>query len=188
MKLLKLNCLIILGLLIFACNKQDERLRDFKMGGDFTLINHNGTPFRMKKTEGKIRLLFFGYANCPDFCPSTLNKIKRAVKNIKQSDEKVLTLFVSVDPERDTQEILRTYLKPYSIPVIGLTGSIPELTKVVEQYNGTFYKRESDKKSDFYLVDHTSVVYVIDKSGKVRYLYKYKEKPELLSEIIEALL
>src|SRR5260221_14380522 len=96
-------------------------------GGDFTLTDYNDQPFSLSQQRGKIVLIFFGYTNCADACPTMLTKLKRVYAQLGDGQAKIQTVFVSVDPARDTPTVLRDYLKFFSINAIGLTGKKEEI-------------------------------------------------------------
>ena len=157
----------------------------YNPGGNFTLTGTSGKPFHLQDLRGKIVLLFFGYTSCPDACPSTLAKLQRAFNLLpKEQVEQVRTVFVSVDPKRDTPKLLQEYVNYFGINAIGLTGTKAEIDKVVQAYQA-HYLEIPGETGNWYSINHTTTVYLHDKRGKVRYLFLYDDTPEQLAEAIK---
>ena len=176
---------ILLGVVLpLFCAKP---LPVMRVGGDFTLTDDRGAPFDLKKERGRVILLFFGFAHCPDFCPNTLTKIRRAldILPLKQRSQ-VRMIMVTVDPERDTPERLRAYLSPFKMEAVGLTGSLEDIQRVAKQYGAMFQKSEV-KTSAGYMVDHSPYVYLIDQQGKVRHYFRFKETPDSIAATVKRL-
>ncbi|MGB0685112.1 MAG: SCO family protein [Planctomycetota bacterium] len=161
------------------------RYEDF--GGDFSLIDQRGEPFTLSETDGKVRLLFFGFTHCPDICPTTLAELNQALGLLGSKGEEVEILFVSVDPERDTPERLEPYLAAFSLPVTGLTGTPEEVAAVAEAY-GAYYDRVDLDSALGYTMDHSTYLYLLDREGVVRYLFRYEDPPERVAEVVRKLL
>lgn len=155
-------------------------------GGDFALTNQDGQPFRLAEVRGRPVLLFFGYTSCPDMCPVTMSRITGALGQLGKGAAEVVTLFVSVDPKRDTPTVLKEYVGSFNTPLIGLTGSEPEVARVAAQYHASFEVVQTGTPN--YLVNHTSAIFLIDRQGKLRQYFKYDEKPEILAGAIQAVL
>lgn len=137
------------------------------MGGDFTLQSADG-PVSLKDFRGKVVLLYFGYTNCPDVCPTTLSNMADAFHQLdKDEQSRVRGLFVSVDPKRDTPKKLKQYTNFFDPNIIGVTGTHDELVKIASNYHSSF-TLENGGKGKNYTVDHGTFVYVIDPQGKVR--------------------
>ncbi len=177
--------LLLLLLAVAGCAPPMPVLR---LGGDFQLTDDRGARFDLKSQRGKVVLLFFGFAHCPDFCPATLSKVRQALETLKPAQrERVRMIMVTVDPERDTPERLREYLGRYRMGAIGLTGSLPEIRKVVTQYGGMFQKSSAETAAG-YLVDHSPYVYLIDTEGRVRHTFRFRDPPEEYAARIKRLL
>ena len=136
------------------------------VGGDFELTSHMGKPFTLQEIEGKVGVLFFGFTHCPDVCPNTLLEIQRLLVNLKTQASHVAVLFISVDPNRDTPEILESYVKYFNQNIIGLTGTTDEINKVLAQYNSSV-SFSGNTESDHYNVEHTANIFLIDKQGQL---------------------
>lgn len=166
----------------------ERQLQTYEIGGDFTLTDQQGEKFRMADTNGSVRLLFFGYTTCPDFCPMTLSKIRQIRKLLGQPGEEILTLFVSVDPERDTPEKLAEYLGFFDLgPTVGLTGTREEVDSVLDLYSAAYEKVETDTAVG-YLVNHTTYLFLIDRKNVVRAVFNHYEAPEHVAMGIRVLL
>ena len=136
-----------------------------KFGGDFTLFQGD-RPVKLSDFHGKIVVMYFGFASCPDVCPTTLSIIASALRQLTPEElETVQPVFISIDPERDQGEKLDAYATYFHPGFIGITGTPEEVQKVANQYGGFFIKVESDSALG-YLVEHTSKTYLISKDGR----------------------
>lgn len=162
-------------------------LQEFAIGGDFTLTDHHGEPFVLSEHRGELFLLFFGYTACPDFCPNTLARLAEAYELLGPPAQQVTTLFVTVDPERDTPEQLSRYLDLFGIPALGLTGSDTALREVAQAYAAR-YEREATESAAGALFAHTTYTYLIDGAGKVRYTFRHNDTARFIAAGIEQLL
>jgi protein SCO1/2 len=136
-----------------------------KFGGDFTLYQQD-KAVSLSDFRGKLVVMYFGFASCPDVCPTTLSIIASALKQLTPAEmESVQPIFISIDPERDRGERLTAYATYFHPGFIGITGTPEEVQKVINQYGGFFIKVESDSALE-YLVEHTSKTYIISKDGK----------------------
>lgn len=157
------------------------------MGGDFTLQSANG-PVSLKDYRGNIVLLFFGYTNCPDVCPLTLSNWSSAFEKLSGHElEQVKGLFVSVDPSRDTLDVLKAYTEYFHPNITGVTGNHDELVKIAASYRSDFHL-ENEGKGENYAVDHMSFVYVIGRQGKVRDLLSHSSSPEDIVRTVRKIL
>ena len=136
-----------------------------KFGGDFTLFQGD-KPVSLSDFHGKLVVMYFGFASCPDVCPTTLTIIASALRQLTVEElETVQPVFISIDPERDQGEKLTAYATYFHPGFIGITGTPDEVQKVANQYGGFFIKVESDSALE-YLVEHTSKTYIISKDGQ----------------------
>lgn len=136
---------------------------------DFAGVNYDGSPFRLSEQHGKVVLIFFGYTFCPDVCPFTLADMNTLATQLGEQATEVAVVFVTVDPERDTLEKLSTYIPSFNPDFYGvrLEGEMYEATKTA--YGVYVEKRpvEGSEVPDGYFVDHTGIIYVIDKQGNL---------------------
>lgn len=180
--------LLALPLALASCgNKEEGLLRYEELGMDFLLTDDEGQEYRYSEHQGQVRLLFFGFTYCPDICPTTLNDLTKAVDILGEKGQEVETLFVSIDPERDTPERLNQYLGAFPIPVTGLTGSQEDIAEVAQAY-GAFYERLDLDSALGYTMDHSTYLYLIDREGVVRYLFRYEDPPERIAAVVGKLL
>jgi protein SCO1/2 len=136
-----------------------------KFGGDFTLFQGD-KAVSLSDFRGKLVVMYFGFASCPDVCPTTLTIIASALKQLSPEEmQNVQPVFISVDPERDQGEKLDAYATYFHPGFIGITGAPDEVQKVVNQYGGFFIKVDSDSALE-YTVEHTSKTYIVSKDGK----------------------
>ncbi len=153
-------------ILILSLSITDSHAKKPGLGGDFELIAHTGETFRLSDIQGKVGLIFFGFTHCPDVCPNTLVDIQRLLASLKEQSSHLQILFISVDPKRDTPEILDSYVSYFNKNIIGLTGTQEQVNQVLEQYHGTVsFKGDTD--STTYSVEHVANMYLINKQGEV---------------------
>ncbi|MCS7206459.1 MAG: SCO family protein [Dehalococcoidia bacterium] len=134
---------------------------------DLALTDTEGNPFHLANFRNKVVLVFFGYTHCPDVCPATLVAVRQVLERLGGDAQRVQFVFVSVDPERDTPERLRTYVKGFDPRYIGLTGT-PEQVALVANAYGVRYYKEDIGSAGGYTVAHTAFVFVIDPAGRLR--------------------
>ncbi len=157
------------------------------IGGDFSLTDQDGNVFNLENHRGKIVLLFFGYLSCPDVCPMMLSKLTQVYSALPLERDRILTVFVSVDRERDTPEDIKVYLEYFNINALGSTGSKEEMHTLVQLYKAT-YKKVDTESAMGYLFNHTDSLYVIDPDGMVRYLIHTEDKKEKIIKAIKSIL
>lgn len=146
--------------------------------GDFVLTAHDGSMVHLNDFRDKFVLLYFGYTYCPDVCPTTLSTLAQALDELKPADrEQVQVLMVSVDPERDTPQVLADYLAHFDPSFIGLAGTEEEIAAAAESL-GVFYQKGPGSIESGYLVDHTATVSVLDKDGRLRLLFPFATPAE----------
>ena len=160
-------------------------LQSPKTAQDFTLINHYGQETKLSDYQGKVVLLYFGYAACPDVCPATLAEVKQATDILKEQgrDDEMQFLMITVDPERDTAERIAEFLAHFDLSFIGLIGSEEEVAQIATQY-GIFYQKQESSSAMGYLVDHTATVMLVDPDGYSRLIFPYGAQGEDIAEDI----
>lgn len=134
------------------------------IGGPFQLVDQNGKPFTDADMKGKWQLVFFGYTHCPDACPTALNEIALALDKLGAKRSGVGIVFISVDPERDTPPVLKSYLESFDAPVVGLTGGKDAVAQAAKDYR-VYYAKHPRNDGD-YEMDHSAVIYVMDPQGR----------------------
>jgi cytochrome oxidase Cu insertion factor (SCO1/SenC/PrrC family) len=137
------------------------------IGGPFALTDHTGKRVTDQDFRGRFMLVYFGYTSCPDMCPLGLQTISQALDELPpELQDKVVPLFMTVDPTRDTVEALRDYLKPFHPRLVGLTGSETEVADALRAYRVYARKAEPAASDGSYLVDHSTFTYLMDDDGK----------------------
>ncbi len=167
---------------------QGTRITPPREVADFTLTNQDGQPMSLSDFQGKPVLLYFGYTFCPDICPTSLAEFVRVKRNLGDSADKVAFVFVSVDGERDTPEVIKRYLANFDPDFIGMTGTEKEIRKIGVDYGLFFEKSQVEGTSADYLVDHTAASFLIDQQRRLHTAYAYGMPAEVISEDILALL
>ena len=169
----KSNMLMILLLLvlIFTLNlfvqnfivKQNEPYSKVQIGGKFNLIDSSNKIFQSSKLDIR-KLIYFGYTYCPDVCPIDLNNVSIIYKENKELTKKIQPIFISVDPARDTPDVIKNYLANFESSIIGLTGSKEDIEDVKKKFKIYTNFVEDESEDDFYTIDHTSIFYLVDKN------------------------
>jgi protein SCO1/2 len=155
---------------------------------DFELTRADGGELKLSHQRGRVVMLFFGFTACPDVCPATLGDARRLLEELGEDADRTEYLFVTVDPERDTPEILRKYVSIFDPAIIGLTGSADELAQVWRDYGIFVEKVALDGSAQDYTVTHTARVFVIDADGRLRLSYSFGTPYEDILADIRALL
>lgn len=130
----------------------------------FTLTDQDGAKVSLSNFKDKVVLLFFGYTYCPDICPMTMSVMNNVIDELGDQADQVQVVFISIDPERDTKEKLKSYIPYYNENFIGLTGTLEDIDKVADDYN-IFYSKEEVESSSEYLMGHNSSVFLITPDG-----------------------
>jgi protein SCO1/2 len=134
------------------------------IGGPFQLIDQNGKPFGDADLKGKWHLIFFGYTHCPDACPTALNEMSLALDRLGIKRDEVGVVFITVDPERDTPDVLKSYVQSFDAPIVALTGSPEAVAQAAKAYR-VFYAKHPRGDGD-YDMDHSAVIYVMNPEGR----------------------
>lgn len=164
-------------------------VRGFLPDLDFELVAAGGITMTEKDFSGKIVLMFFGYASCPDICPTTMAQLSQVVRNLGSDADKVRIIFVSVDPHRDTPEILQAYVDAFDSHAIGLTGSERQISRLARRYR-VAYQIEKPRGDDteVYEVAHSRGIYIFDERGKARMLASDGESVEKLTAAVREIM
>ncbi len=182
--------LVLAAFLLLSCRgkQEDSELAPLAIGGDFSLQGSEGKRFALSSLRGRTVLLFFGYTTCPDVCPTTLARLSKVYRELESDgvDNRVATVFVSVDPERDTPDKLKQYLTYFAVRATGVTGPPGEIDAVVEKY-GASYEKVPVKSAAGYLINHSMYVYLIDGQGRVRHLFRHEDPPERIAALVKRL-
>lgn len=154
---------------------------------DVTLINQDNLPMKLSALKGKPALLAFGYTHCPDVCPMTLSDFKRVKKSLGDAGDKANFVFVSIDPARDTPDVIKHYVEAFNPQFIGLTGDDATLQKLIYALDGLYEKQkpnEGDPNS--YVMAHTSFIYLFDANGKWKMKYPFGTPVDVLAADLKA--
>lgn len=151
------------------------------------LTDVNGDPFTLDQEAGKVALVYFGYTTCPDVCPTTLIDLSTVKGELGETAADVDFIMVTFDPERDTQERMKEYLNFFDPEFIGLVGDNEQTEQFLKDYGVTIKRTEYPNSSTGYLIDHTALIYVIDKDGNLRMTYPYGTDPLLIAEDVQHL-
>ena len=156
-------------------------------GKDFALTDHNGKPRTLADFKGKVVVMFFGYTQCPDVCPTTMAEMAEVMKQLGPQADQVQLLFVTIDPERDTQQLLAQYVPVFDKRFLGLYGT-PEQTAAVAKEFKVLYNKVPGTTPGSYSMDHTAASYVFDKQGRLRLLVRPGQGPAPTVHDIQLLL
>ncbi len=154
---------------------------------DFLLLDDQGRAFRLKDQRGKVVVLYFGYTGCPDVCPTTLNDLRQMMAQLDDRSSQIEVAFITVDPDRDTPELAAEYAARFNPEFVGLSGSEEELQPVWDSF-WIFRALEPHEPGEYYLVDHTSRVYVIDPQGSLRLTFPFGMEASAMAADVAQLL
>jgi protein SCO1/2 len=166
---------LIFGVFVAITSNTQPAPPSSAIGGPFQLTSQTGQQVNEKDLLGKPFLIFFGYTHCPDVCHTTLFEMSEILRALGP-DAKVGGVFVTVDPERDTPEVLKDYLSSFDSRIIGVTGPRAQLEPMLRSYR--IYAKRAPGKEEDYAVDHTTVVYLMDKNGRFVTSFNVGRKPE----------
>jgi protein SCO1/2 len=155
--------------------------------GDFDLLDHHGAKRQLSDYQGKVVILFFGYTHCPDVCPTAMADMAKMMKLLGSDANQVQVLFVTLDPERDSQQVLAKYVPSFDERFVGLYGNAQQTAEVAKTYKVFFEKKDVAGKSG-YTIDHSAGAFVFDKAGKVRIYFRNGQKPNEMASDLKQLL
>lgn len=147
-----------------------------RIGGPFQLTTHDGRPFSERDLAGRPYAIFFGYTHCPDVCPTTLLDMSNRLEDLKENGDKLRMIFVTVDPERDTQAYLAEYMKSFDKRIVGLTGTPAQVAAIAKGYR-IIYEKVPGTGGD-YTMNHTATVYLFDANGNFAATLAYQESEQ----------
>ena len=156
-------------------------------GRELRLTDHTGKPRTLADFQGKVVVVFFGFTQCPDVCPTTLATLTEAMRRLGPDAARVQVLFVTVDPERDTPELLAKYVPAFDPSFIGLYGDAEATARTAKEFK-VFYKKVPGSSPTNYSVDHTAALYIYDPSGRLRLFAKHAQGADALAHDIKLLL
>jgi protein SCO1/2 len=173
MRAFQLVLTLLLATLLISCNKpvnwNSTDITGMMPDLEFTLLDSDGNAFDAESLHGKAALVFFGFTSCPDVCPTTLTQLSVVIKKLGAQANNVQIVLVSVDPDRDTPEVMKTYTASFGPWLLGLTGTEQALTQLRETY-GVYAAMESSDSKGTYNVMHSAAIFVFDDQGRARLL------------------
>ena len=177
--------------LLGGCSETRPQFRGVDIAGadyakDLRLPDHNGRQRSMADFKGKVVIVFFGYTQCPDVCPTALSGMSEVMQQLGADGDRLQVLFVTVDPERDTPELLAEYVPVFDKRFLGLYGTPDKIAEVAKDFR-VFYRKSGDL-AGHYTIDHSAGTYVFDPEGRLRLYMRHAEDPALMAADIKALL
>jgi protein SCO1/2 len=169
--------LVVLVALLGGCEYGAERFNNVDITGanyarDFRLTDFNGRPRTLADFRGKVVVIFFGYTQGPDVCPTTMTDMAEVKRRLGPDGDKVQVIFVTLDPDRDTAEVLSQYVPGFDPSFLGLRGSREETAAIAKDFK-VFYQKVPGKTETSYTMDHTAGSYVFDSKGQVRLFLRH---------------
>jgi protein SCO1/2 len=191
----KLLTILALAVLLAGCDKLFNKPPSFDntdvtgidYGKGFALTDHNGKPRTLADFRGKVVVLFFGYTQCPDVCPTTMAELANVMQQLGPQAAQVQVLFVTLDPERDTPALLAQYVPAFDQRFLGLYGDAAATAKVAKEFK-VFYSKVPGATPGSYTIDHTAGSYVFDREGRLRLFVRNGQNPAALVHDIRLLL
>ena len=188
------SCLLVIAIIAGGCGQPDTRpqfkLTDVtgaNLGRELNLLDHNRRPRTLADFRGKVVVIFFGFAQCPDVCPTTLSELAAVARELGKDADRMQVLFVTVDPERDTPRVLRQYVPSFDPRFLGLYGDAEATARAAKAFK-IFYQKQPLKDSTTYSVDHSAGTYILDREGRLRLYARYGAGAALLLHDIRILL
>lgn len=178
--------------LLAACSKEKLQFKNIDITGadfgrDFHLTDQNGKERSLEDFRGKAVVVFFGYTMCPDVCPTTLAELAQVKKLLGSDGERLQVLFITVDPERDTPQLLKAYMANFDPSFLALRCSPEQLVTLARNFK-IFYKKVDGKTPDSYTMDHSAGCYVYDPQGRLRLYVRYGVDPQAIASDLRLLL
>ena len=187
MRLLLLCAALTLG----GCGEkpvfQNTDLTGLDYARDFALTDHNGKPRTLADFKGRAVLIFFGYTQCPDVCPTTMAEMAAVMQQLGKQADDLQVLFITLDPERDTAQLLSKYVPAFDRRFLGLYGDAAATAKVAKEFK-VFYQKVPGKDPENYTIDHTAGSYVFDRQGRIRLFVRHGQGPAPIVHDIQMLL
>lgn len=180
------------ALLLAACAPEKPSFKSVdvtgaEFGRELALTDHTGKARTLADFKGKVVAVFFGFTRCPDVCPTTLAEMKLVKERLGADGDKLQVLFVTVDPERDTPELLAKYVPAFDPTFLGLRGDAAETAKTAKEFK-VFYQKAPGTSPDNYSIDHTAATFIYDPQGRLRLFAKHSSGADALTQDIKLLL
>ena len=183
---------LVLGYLVAALTRPAPRLNqaapNFSLDGGFNLVDETGQLVTQDSYTGKFRLVYFGFTFCPDVCPMQLDVVSRALDIAKVSPNWLITLFITLDPERDRPEDMAIYTDNFHKNIIGLTGSLEQIQQAAKAYKVYFQKVSDPETTSGYTVDHSSIVFLMGPDNNYRQNFTHLDSSEDIAEKITTII
>lgn len=178
--------------LLAACSPDKPQFRAIDITGaeyarDFQLTDHNGQPRSIKDFAGKVVVVFFGFTQCPDVCPTALAELAEVKRTLGKDGDRLQGIFVTVDPERDTPEVLKGYMANFDPEFLALRGTPEQLAAMAKDFK-VYYKKVEGKTPTSYTMDHSAGSFVYDTQGRIRLYTRYGSGAQALADDIRLLL
>ncbi len=180
------------ALLVAACTPEKPSFKSIdvtgaEFGRELALTDHTGKPRTFADFKGKVVAVFFGFTRCPDVCPTTLAEMKLVKERLGADGDKLQVLFVTIDPERDTPELLAKYVPAFDPTFLGLYGNADATAKTAKEFK-VFYQKAPGSSPDNYSMDHTAATFIYDPQGRLRLFAKHAMGADALVQDIKLLL
>lgn len=192
--LIKAVAFFLVAAFLVACSQEAIKFNNVDITGskafgkDFALVDYHGQKKQLADFNGRLVVMFFGYTQCPDVCPTTMTEMQGVMDLLGKDADKVQVLFVTVDPDRDTQELLSQYVPAFDKRFLGLRPeNAAALEKVTKDFK-VFYNKVPGKTASTYTIDHTAGSYVFDAKGQLRLFLKHQQGPKPIAEDLKKLL
>lgn len=183
--------LLFLAALLMACSPPAKfnatELKGIDWGQDFALTDHTGKPRHLADFKGRVVVMFFGYTQCPDVCPTTMGGMRELMVMLGADAERVQVLFVTIDPERDTPQLLAQYVPAFHPSFLGLYGDAAATAAAAKEFK-IFYRKQPGSSPSSYSMDHTAGSYVFDPGGRLRLYLRHGETSERIAQDLKRLL
>ena len=166
---------------------QAANITGVDLARDFRLTDHNGQVRTLADFKGKVVAIFFGYTHCPDVCPTTLSDFAAALQQLGPQANRVQVIFVTLDPQRDTPELLKQFVPAFNPDFLGMFTDAESLKQLASEFK-VVYQKTSVKAADDYLIDHSAGTYVYDPQGRLRLLVPYGSSPDAIAQDLKTLL
>ena len=192
-KIIAASALLVSATALFsACAEKKAEFKGVDITGaeyarDLPLADHNGQPRRLKDFAGKVVVVFFGFTQCPDVCPTSMQELAEVKRTLGADGERLQGIFVTVDPERDTAEVLKAYMANFDPTFLALRGNAQELAAVAKDFK-IYYKKVDGKTPTSYTMDHSAGSYVYDTAGRLRVYHRYGSGAAALAADVATLL
>lgn len=188
---IRLLAILLLALVTTAC----ERAKVFEsidvtgapFGSDFSLVDHNGERRTLADYRGKVVVVFFGFTHCPDVCPTQLSVLAQAKELLGKDGQRLQAVFITLDPARDTPQILAQYVPAFDPTFVGLTGTAEEIAATAKEFK-IFYEKVAGKTEASYTLNHTAASYAFDPEGRLRLFVKHEQTPASIAADLKKLL